>query len=137
MAKISTRLRWLLTLAAVIGLGLVLLSLSQPQTQPGYGESSDLLMPLDSPTSGMAETTNTVMIGILDSNNYLIDFFGPKYSSDGYFWLKWDDNLQKKLVAADIKSDTLPEIVNQVQAWDAKIDALLPAQQLEDGTWYQ
>lgn len=80
-----------------------------------------------------------VQVGIYATSTYDLDLSIPSYSSNGYVWMRWGENLQTYLEERD---QTLDEGITLVNALLSDADPVLTPLskapvQLEDGTYYQ
>jgi hypothetical protein len=77
-------------------------------------------------------------VGLLMKNIYNLQLESQTFSADGWYWLEWDDDLERILRDQSLKPDQLVEFANQVEAWDSQIDQeTADAQRLGDGSRYQ
>lgn len=71
-------------------------------------------------------------------NLYNLQLESQTFSADGWYRLDWDQRLQEQMGQAEIASERLVEFDNQVETWDAQIEAETPAPIREaDGNYSQ
>ena len=82
--------------------------------------------------------TDTMRIGLFVTDNYSIDMAVPMYASEGMLWASWSPALQAKFEAAGMDTDHLLTLINGVEGWDSRINAVGDAPvRLANGDYYQ
>ena len=88
---------------------------------------------------GLDEAEHHVQVGIYVSNTYDLDLSVPSYSSNGYVWLRWGEDLQRYLNEQD---QTIEQGISLVNVLVSDADPVLtplssaPVHN-EDGSYYQ
>jgi len=82
-----------------------------------------------------------VKMGIYAMNNYGINLQVPSFESSGYWWLKWDDDLQSYLTENDLKIWKVLTPVNLLDIPQSADSVFVPTGKdepirMKDGSWY-
>ncbi len=83
----------------------------------------------------------TVKMGIYAVNNYGINLQVPSFEGSGYWWLKWDDDLQTYLSENDLKIWRVMAPVNLLNIPQSADSVFVPTGKdepirMKDGSWY-
>ena len=82
-----------------------------------------------------------VKMGLYAMNNYNIDLQVPSFESSGYWWMKWDDRLQKYLEENDLKIWRVMAPINLLDIPQSSESVFVPTGnsepiRMKDGSWY-
>lgn len=115
-----------------MGLGLALaLTIAAPwrgQRDPGP----------PAPAIAMPASALPLRVSLHLKNLYNLQLESQTFSADGWYRLDWDQRLQERIRQAAVPSDRLVEFDNQVETWDAQIEAETPEPVREaDGNYSQ
>lgn len=82
-----------------------------------------------------------IKMGIYAMNNYGVDLQVPSFESSGYWWLKWDDDLQTYLTQNDLKIWKVLTPVNLLDIPQSADSVFVPTGKdepirMKDGSWY-
>jgi hypothetical protein len=90
-----------------------------------------------SPATATAPQT-TIELGAYLDNFYLFQPSNSTFNADGWFWLKWTEEVQRQLVEHKIQPIHLIEIANRVDEWDSVLVPVNPEPERQhDGRYYQ
>jgi hypothetical protein len=79
-----------------------------------------------------------VEVGVHIENFHHLDLRNRSFVAEGYYWLKWTQQLQTLIDQGIVQVANIAELTNQSSTWDSKIelDGSAP-RRLPDGRWYQ
>ena len=88
---------------------------------------------------GLEEATYHVQVGIYATSTYDLDLSIPSYSSNGYVWMRWGEELQRYLSEQD---HTIEQVITLVNGLLSDADPVLTPMSSapvhnDDGTFYQ
>jgi len=116
----------LLSLLAALTLGFGLLN-------PSMAESQEL-----KPAPAITDPARSIEVGAHIENLYNLSLKDKTFTAEGWYWLKWSEPVQEMIAKNNIDLKSIVEFVNQVEAWDSKIelDSSQP-DRLPDGRYLQ
>ena len=79
-----------------------------------------------------------VEVGVHIENFHHLDLRNRSFVAEGYYWLKWNQQIQSLIDQGIVQVGNIAELTNQYSTWDSKIelDGSAP-RRLADGRWYQ
>jgi len=103
----------------------------------------NIRIPVDSSGNGKASAKEAdpmqIKIGIYATNNYEIEPNTPSFSSVGYIWFKWQDDLQEYFLANDLDVWTVMTPINLLDIPESSDSVFTPTSdpiRMQDGSWY-
>lgn len=138
--RLPRRHRWRLALAllvALLALGLAVAPfrrLSPHSTAPQPAAPQAGVSQASGSQATGSQATNAsypvdaipLQVGIQVKNLYNVQIDSQTFSADGWYTLAWDQRLEDLIREANIPLDRLVEFDNQVEMWDAVIEAETP-----------
>jgi len=97
----------------------------------------DRYRPLEEGPAALAAAPR-VSLGVHLENAYNLSIADQTFMADGWYWLRWPEEVQQRLAAADLDPERLVQIVNNIEGFDLLLesDPAKPQRQ-GDGSWYQ
>ena len=82
--------------------------------------------------------TEVVKVGLFMDSVHNLNLEAPMFTGNGYLWMRWSPDLQRKLKALSISPKELLGFINQAETWDGGLRPIGEAPQLLDnGEYYQ
>ena len=67
--------------------------------------------------------SQTIQVGLHINNIYNLSLRDKTFTADGWYWLNWSQQVQDQLEREQIPVLEMVEFINQVERWDANIEA--------------
>jgi hypothetical protein len=151
------RLAWLLPLAMALVLALALPHLHPrgPGSAPARADAAgaalgqppplvprplsrrDRYLPL-TPLPPTLAAAPRIQLGVHLENAYNLSIADQTFMADGWYWLRWPQAVEERRQAADLPSERLVQIVNNIASYDLLLESDQPRpERLADGSWSQ
>jgi len=149
------RLAWLLALAMALVLALALPHTSAPgaraaratEAHAALGQPPPLVprplsrrdryLPLNPVPANLAAAPR-IQLGVHLENAYNLSIADQTFMADGWYWLRWPQAVEEQRQAADLPSERLVQIVNNIASYDLLLESdQTKPERLADGSWSQ